>query len=153
MTTKNAGKVLELYISVKAQAHRSSKSTISLDQNGVLKDKFYNTDINRSVLITSIQSYELATQNGINMEYGALGENLLIDYNPYHLTIGTQLQMGDVILELSQACTLCNHLSKIDKRIPRLLKDDRGVFAKVIQAGCIKKEDSVVLLTSSITKN
>ncbi|MEA1914817.1 MAG: MOSC domain-containing protein [Campylobacterota bacterium] len=153
MTTKNAGKVLELYISQKGIAHRLDKSSIDLDQNGVVEDKFYNTDINRSVLITSIQSYELAQHNKINMQYGALGENLLIDYNPYGLAIGTQLQIGEVILELSQACTLCNHLSKIDKRIPRLLKDDRGVFAKVIKQGTIKTDDKVVLLTSSVRKD
>ena len=143
------GNVLELYVSIKGQSQRIHKSSIKLDDYGVQEDKFYATDVNRSVLITSITSYELAKNNNIIMEYGVLGENLLIDYNPYHLDIGSQLQIGEVILEISQPCTLCNHLSKIDKKIPTLLKDDRGIFAKVIQEGSIKKNDPIRLLTAS----
>jgi MOSC domain-containing protein YiiM len=36
-------------------------------------------------------------------------------------------------------------LAIIDKSIPELLKDDRGIFAKVIKSGEIKQEDEVCL--------
>ncbi len=146
MTNNNVGKILEFFISKKGEKNRIKKDKLLLDEKGVIDDKFYNTDIQRSVLITSIHSYHLAKSNDINMEYGALGENLLIDYNPYHLAIGTQLQIGEVILEISQACTLCNHLSKIDKRVPKLLRNDRGIFAKVIKSGRINEEDNIHLI-------
>jgi MOSC domain-containing protein YiiM len=41
---------------------------------------------------------------------------------------------------------MCDHLSKIDESLPTLLKDDRGIFAKVIEGGVIKKEDKIYLL-------
>ncbi len=69
------------------------------------------------------------------MPFGSLGENILIDYNPYHLNAGDQLRMGEVVLQISQNCTICDHLSKIDETLPTLLKDDRGIFAKVIKGG------------------
>jgi MOSC domain-containing protein YiiM len=146
MTKKNIGKIITLFISKKDQKQRVKKDEISLDSLGVKDDKFYNTDIQRSVLITSISSYELAKSKGIDMSYGALGENLLIDYNPYSLEIGTQLKIGEVILEISQECTLCNHLSKIDKAVPKLLRNDRGIFAKVINSGSIKIEDKLYII-------
>ncbi len=90
--------------------------------------------------------YKLAMQHNITIPFGSLGENLLIDYNPYHLPAGTLLQIGTVILEISQNCTICNHLSSIDKNLPELLKDDRGIFAKVVQEGDIKLEDTVYLI-------
>ncbi len=119
---------------------------LTLDKNGILNDKHYNKDPERSILISSLESYHMAKEKlGVQMPEGYLGENLLIDVNPYHLSHGTQLHIGTAILEITQNCTLCNHLSKLDKRIPKLLKNDRGIFAKVIQAGTIKVNDILYL--------
>lgn len=60
--------------------------------------------------------------------------------------MGQKLHVGDVILEITQNCTMCDHPSKIDKQLPTLLKHDRGIFAKVIKGGVIKKEDDIYLL-------
>jgi MOSC domain-containing protein YiiM len=134
------GNILELFISKK------STNKILLDNSGIIGDKFYGKDINRSVLISTIDSYKIAQDKNINLEYGLLGENILMDYNPYHLETGKQIQIGEVILEISQICTLCKSLTKIDNRLPKLLKDDRGIFAKVIKAGEIKYRDKVYIL-------
>lgn len=146
MSIKHLGKISELFISLKDSPERVLKETISLDTYGILQDKYYNTNIQRSVLITSLSSYELAMQHNITMPFGSLGENLLIDYNPYDLPSGSKLQIGTVLLEISQNCTICNHLSSIDKNLPELLKNDRGIFAKVIQEGEIKIEDTIYLI-------
>ena len=112
----------------------------------MIEDKYYNKDIDRSVLITSKQSYELASQNGVKIPYGVLGENILIDYNPYHLNPGTRVTIGNLVLEMSQNCTLCKSFAKLDERLPELLKNDRGIFAKVISSGTICKGDNIYLL-------
>ena len=143
---KNVGKVIDLFVSVQESSTRVQKEAVNLDTKGIVEDKFYDTNINRSVLITSQESYDLASSHHIKMPYGSLGENILIDYNPYHLTAGDQLRIGNVLLEISQNCTICDHLSKIDKVLPELLKDDRGIFARVIEGGVIKKEDEIYLL-------
>jgi len=146
MSHKHLGKIMELFISVKGLSQRVDKSMLSLDTLGIQEDKYHNTNIQRSVLITSLSSYDLAKSKNISMPFGSLGENLLIDYNPYHLKAGTKLQIGTAILEISQTCTMCDHLSNIDAQLPTLLKEDRGIFAKVIQEGKIKKEDEIYLL-------
>jgi len=146
MSITKIGKVSELFVSRKDSQERVSKEIISLDVRGILQDKYHNTDIQRSVLITSLSSYELVKQYDITMPFGSLGENLLIDYHPYDLHSGSQLQIGTTILEISQNCTICNHLSIIDERLPELLKNDRGIFAKVIQEGKIKIEDTIYLI-------
>jgi len=143
--TKNIGKVITLFISKESIQGRVEKDILTLDEKGITSDKYYNKNLQRSILITSIQSYTLAKEHDISMPYGSLGENLLIDYNPYHLLPGTTLQIGDVLLEISQYCTMCDHLSNIDKRLPSLLRHDRGIFAKVIKGGEIKKEDNILI--------
>ena len=143
--TRSMGEVVELFISQKDNSQRLSQSIIEVDANGIIGDKFYAKDIERSILLTTIESYQLALDNGIKMPHGTLGENILIDYNPYKLKIGTQLKIGNVLLEVTQNCTICNHLSVIDRRLPRLLKEDRGIFVKVISAGTIEKGNEVYL--------
>ena len=144
MSLLHVGKILELFYST--NNGRVNTANLALDDKGVIEDKYYNKNIQRSVLITSQESYELAASHGINAAYSALGENLLIDYNPYHLKPGAQLVIGDLVLEISQNCTLCKSLAKVDARLPKLLKDDRGVFAKVISSGTIHKGDNIYLL-------
>ena len=134
------GNILDLFVS------KNVTSKMILDENGVIGDKFYGKDPNRSVLISTIESYKIAEDKRIELQYGLLGENILMDYNPYHLTIGRQIQIGNVILEICQTCTLCKSLTKIDNNLPKLLKNDRGIFAKVIQSGEIKYRDSVYIL-------
>ncbi len=120
--------------------------TLSVDQNGVIKDKHYNKNQDRSILITSTHSYKLAKEHNIELTYGDLGENILVDFNPYHLKPGTRLQIKDVMLEITQMSTLCRSLTCLNSKLPKLLKDDRGIFAKVIHPGEIKEGDSVIIL-------
>jgi len=125
---------------------RTPATELQLDTKGIVKDKHYNKNIERSVLIASLDSYELAKNHGIDVPSGALGENLLIDYNPYHLPAGSRLKIGSVTLEISQHCTLCKSLTKLDGKLPKLLKNDRGIFAKIMESGTIKEGDDIYLL-------
>lgn len=144
MQLTKAGKVIALFISDDDNI-MEQKTSLFTDQKGIIGDKHYNKKIERTVLITSLESYALAEAHQIIMPYGSLGENLLIDYNPYALPVDSKLKIGEAVLQITQNCTLCSHLSKIDKRVPKLLKNDRGVFAKVVEKGEIREGDSVYL--------
>ena len=137
------GKVLGLFLSKKGYSARVPKQRIKVDENGILGDKFYAKEPNRSLLVTSFSSYQMAMNKGIMVGYGKLGENIIIDYNPYHLPVGTEIKIGDTILQITQLCTICKSLTKIDSQLPKLLKRDRGVFVKVVKSGAITIDDKV----------
>lgn len=139
---KSVGKVLNIFINARK---REEINACELDINGIVNDKHYAKDLNRSILLTSISSYSLAQSNAIEMDIGVLGENILIDYNPYHLQPTETLTLGEVVLEVTQKCTMCEHLSCIDKKLPKLLKNDRGIFVKVIKKGRIEIGDKIYL--------
>lgn len=141
------GKVLNLCISQKGVENRIQKEQISIDEKGVCEDKFYSKNPQRSVLLASTHSYDMARQNDIEIEHGKLGENILLDFNPYSFEVGKRLKIGETIIEISQTCTLCKSLAKVDESLPELLKEDRGIFSKVITRGTIKKGDEVYLLS------
>jgi len=140
------GSVAQLFISVKGVSNRLKKDEIELDNNGVVEDKFYGKNQQRSILLTSTSSYVLAKQNGISTPFGSLGENILVDIDLYHLVPGNRVQIGSTILEITQNCTICQSLSKVDEALPKLLESSRGIFAKVIDGSTIKKDDTIHLL-------
>jgi len=140
---KIVGKIQKLFISQKKTKTRVSKKNIFVDFQGIQEDKFYNKNIDRSVLLSSIYAYELMNKQKINATHGELGENILVDFNPYDLEKGTQLLIGNVILEITIECTICNGLNKIDDKVPQLLKNSRGIFARVVQGGTIQINDTI----------
>jgi MOSC domain-containing protein YiiM len=142
------GKILELFITHSdTKKTRESVKSIFMDVNGIKDDKFYAKDPMRSILLTAIDSYDLATENGISLQHGSLGENILIDINPYSLLAGDKIRIGDLTLEITQNCTLCKGLTSVNSKLPKLLKNDRGIFAKVLEGSSdIKIGDNVEIL-------
>lgn len=145
MPDSTSGLVLELFLSIK-NVGKESREMILVEENGIVEDKFYGKDANRSILITSLDSYYMAKENDIDMPYGSLGENILVDVNPYNLGAGDIISIGETQLEITQNCTICNSLSKVDSKLPSILKSDRGIFAKTIKSGKIRKGDIVKII-------
>lgn len=143
MSLQKVGKIIELFYST--NSGRINPNSLSLDEKGVIEDKYYNKKIDRSVLIASLESYKIAKEHGIEAPFNSLGENVLMDFNPYDLDEGRQLLIGDLVLEISQHCTICNSLAKVDSSLPTILKDHRGIFAKVVSSGTISKGDDIYL--------
>ncbi|MDC0933831.1 MOSC domain-containing protein, partial [Arcobacteraceae bacterium] len=69
----------------------------------------------------------------------------LVDFNPYDLEEGTKIFIGDTILQITIECTICDLLTKINNKVPKLLKKDRGVFAKVIKKGSLHIGDEITI--------
>jgi MOSC domain-containing protein YiiM len=145
MANNRSTKVIELFVTL-ADSTRMAKDLIVLNQDGVQGDKFYNKNVQRSVLLTSLDAYMLAKKNGIKIEYGKLGENILVDCSINLLLPGQQFYIGDVLLEITQNCTICKGLTSVDTQLPFLLKDNRGIFAKTVTNGTIKKGDTLRIL-------
>ena len=137
------GQIKALFISSIEEKKRVAQNNINVDTKGIVTDKYYDTNQERSILLTPIHAYELLKENNIEASYGQLGENVLIDFNPYDLEEGTKIFIGDAILEITIECTICKLLTKINNKVPKLLKKDRGVFAKVIQEGTLNINDTV----------
>lgn len=136
------GKVIALFVS----GHKVD--SMELDYDGIIGDKHYAKDPNRSILISSLKSYSMAKDNAIHIDHGFLGENILIDLNPYNLSAGDKISIGDLMLEITQNCTICNSLGKADKKLPDILRNDRGIFAKCIQNATIKNNDLVKIIAT-----
>lgn len=139
---KKLGTVLEIFSAPKGYrgSIRPTVNRLELIKDiGIVNDKFAGKNPERSVMIVGTNAYEIAKENGITLEPGSLGENILLDFNPHTLAIGAQIAIADTILEITELCTICSHLSVHDKALPKLLNGHRGVYSKIIQGGTITK--------------
>ena len=115
-----------------------SKLNLIVDY-GIENDKFAGKKLDQTVMIVGLKSYEIAKQNNIDLEIGCLGENILLDFDPHDFEVGKQFFIEEAILEITQICTVCSHLSLFDNNLPALLKGHRGLYCRIIKSGIIKE--------------
>ena len=96
---------------------------------------------------------ELASQD-IHLEPGMMGENIILDgINVMSLVIGTQVEVGEAVLEITEVRNPCYQLNEMH---PRLLKvaetsgtkpDPRnvGMLARILTGGWVRPGDTVTV--------
>jgi len=144
---KRIGKVIEIFSAKKGESGlpRPVVKKLNLIENfGIEDDKFAGDEIDKSVMVIGLKSYEIAKENGIELELGSYGENILFDFDPHELKIGDTIKIGDATLEITQKCTLCSHLSIFHKYLPKLIKNHRGLYCKITKGGEVTKGSQVI---------
>jgi len=143
---KKLGVVLETFSAIKGSSGlpRPVVERLVLKENhGIENDKFAGDELHKTVMIIGLKSYKMAKEKEIVLEFGSYGENVLFDFDPHLLDIGDKLQVGDSIIEITEKCTLCNHLSVFSPKLPKLIKNHRGLYCKIIKSGIITKNSTV----------
>ena len=81
------------------------------------------------------------------MEFGAFGENLIVDgYDFRNLPVGTKFRCNDVLLEMTQIGKECHSHCESYKVVGDCIMPREGVFAKVLEGGTIKVGDELVIV-------
>jgi MOSC domain-containing protein YiiM len=140
---KTLGKVLKTFSATKESSGlpRPLVNSLNLIEGfGIENDKFAGKKLEQTVMIVGLKSYEIALQNGIKLEYGSLGENILLDFDPHDLSVNQELIIGTSIIQITQICTVCSHLSVFGQELPTLLKNHRGLYCKILKDGIISKD-------------
>ena len=139
---KKIGKVLETFSANKESSGLPRPKVESLNlilDYGIENDKFALKNLEQTVMIVGLKSYEIAKENGINLVLGSLGENILFDFDPHDYSVGDIFFIGESSIQITQVCTVCNHLSVFDKQLPKLLKEHRGLYCRITSSGKITK--------------
>lgn len=117
-----------------------------IKDHGIKDDKFAGKNLDKTVMIVGAKAYNMAKENGIQMQFGTLGENILFDFDPHELNIGDILALGDAQIQITENCSICTHLGVIRKDLPKLIKEHRGVYCKILKSGIIDKNSTASLL-------
>ncbi len=88
----------------------------------------------RQILLVDTSILAEITDKGIHLEAGILGENILLDgIKVMMLAIGTQIEFGQLLLEMTEVCNPCSQLNEIH---PHLLNAVDG--SDLSPAGCLR---------------
>lgn len=147
----NIGQVLATFSAKKGQSGLPRPKVESLNLIygfGIENDKFAGQDEDKAVMVVGKYAYDLALENDIKLEVGSLGENILFDFNPHDYSVGTIFEVGETVLEVTQYCTICNHLAVFDDDLPALVQNCRGLYCRILEGGEITKESLVKVINT-----
>ena len=89
------------------------------------------------------------TLDAMNLEPGIIRENITTEgLNVNGLKIGEQLQIDDVLLEVTAVCTPCDQLEKVRFGLRKELWGRRGMLCQVIAGGTMRRGDPIERLSS-----
>ena len=96
----------------------------------------------RQVSLLSADKIEAFRSAGAMVEYGAFGENLVVEGIDFRsLPVGTWLRCGDVLLEMTQIGKECHTHCAIYHQVGDCIMPREGVFAEVLTEGDIRPGD------------
>lgn len=98
----------------------------------------------RQVSLLSQEKIDAFKLRGADIEYGAFGENLVVEgFDLAALPVGSRLQAGDVLLEVTQIGKECHSHCEIYERMGECIMPREGIFARVLHGGKIQKGDKL----------
>jgi MOSC domain-containing protein YiiM len=84
------------------------------------------------------------TLDAMNLRPGIIRENITTQgLNVNGLTLGEQLRIGSVLLQVSAVCTPCDQLEKVRPGLRRELYGRRGMLCTVLEGGVLRTGDAI----------
>ena len=140
------GKLLAICTSPKRGTVKTEvPSALLTPEWGILEDA-HGGSWHRQVSMLSAEKIN-AFRKKIWVEYGAFGENLVIEgFDFRNLPVTSRFAIGDVVLEMTQIGKECHNDCIIKQQTGECIMPREGVFAKVITGGEIHVGDQVTML-------
>ena len=143
-----AGKVLSVNISEKKGTPKKSVDPGMLIENFGLEGDAHAGKWHRQVSLLAAESIEKAKNGPTNgLCHGVFAENITTQgIELYTLPVGTRLQVGDCVLELSQIGKECHEGCAVSKLVGQCVMPREGVFAVVIKGGLLHPGDEISVI-------
>ena len=104
----------------------------------------------RQVSLLSAEKIEAFREKGVQVEYGAFGENLVVEgCDLRSLPVGTRFAIGEVLLEMTQIGKECHDHCAIYNVTGDCIMPREGVFAKVLRGGIVREGDSLDVIPAA----
>ena len=140
------GKILAICISEKKGTQKKPIESARLVEEWGIEGDAHVGKWHRQVSMLSFEKIEAFREKGADVDFGAFGENLIVDgYDFRNLPVGTRFRCNDVLLEMTQIGKECHSHCEIYKVVGDCIMPREGVFAKVLQGGTIKVGDELVM--------
>ncbi len=136
------GKVLAICISEKKGTLKNEISEAKFIEDFGIENDAHAGKWHRQVSLLEFNKIDAFRKKGANVDFGAFGENLVVEGIELHtLPIGQLIQIGDVLLEVTQIGKKCHDKCQIYYQVGECIMPKNGIFTKVLKGGRVKVGD------------
>lgn len=140
------GKILAVCSSEKRGVPKKNITSMLFKENWGGQGDAHAGKWHRQVSLLAAEKIEEFKTKGAKVQYGAFGENLVVEGIDFaNLPVGTLLRCNEVLLEITQIGKDCHNHCEIYKMVGDCIMPREGVFAKVISSGKISIGDEIVI--------
>ena len=142
------GKVISINISTAKGTPKTSVNPGILIEDFGFEGDAHAGKWHRQVSLLAIESIEKSKGMPTNgLCHGVFAENITTQgIELYTLPVGTQLQIGEAVIEITQIGKECHEGCAIQKTVSKYIMPKEGVFAKVIKGGNVYNNDPIQIL-------
>ena len=143
------GKILALCISEKKGTLKTEINEANFIEDFGIENDAHAGKWHRQVSLLEFNKIDEFRKKGANVDFGAFGENIVLEGIELHtLPIGQLLKIGDVLLEVTQIGKKCHDKCQIYYQVGECIMPKNGIFTKVLKGGKVKVGDECSLVKS-----
>ncbi|MBN2363893.1 MOSC domain-containing protein [candidate division WOR-3 bacterium] len=134
-------KILSVNISNEKGRKKISVAKAYLKEGWGIEGDAHADNWHRQVSLLAAEDIEETVKGKIKISYGDFAENITtqgVDLSS--LPKGTELHLGDAMLEVTQIGKECHSGCEIEKQLGQCVMPKKGIFAKVVIGGEISSE-------------
>jgi MOSC domain-containing protein YiiM len=136
-------KILSINIADKKGEKKIPIAEAVLKENFGIAGDAHGGDWHRQVSMLASEDIAEMIKKGAKVTYGDFAENITTEgINLPDLPIGTRLNLGDAILEVTQIGKECHEHCAIFRQIGDCVMPRKGIFTRVIKGGKINNESN-----------
>jgi cyclic pyranopterin monophosphate synthase len=141
-------KVVAVNVSEKKGVVKKPVSEINVIEDFGIEADAHAGKWHRQISLLAVESIEKMKKLGLHqLDYGVFAENITTEgIELPALPVGTKLQIGDTLLEITQIGKECHHGCEIRHIVGDCVMPREGIFAKVLKGGKIAPEDEINII-------
>jgi molybdenum cofactor synthesis domain-containing protein len=141
------GRVLAVCVSEQKGTAKQSTATIDLVVGHGVRGDAHAGPGHRQVSMLDVAAIDEMRAQGLDLEFGAFGENLVTEGLPLDtLGLGSELAIGETRLAVTQIGKTCHDPCAIFHTVGYCIMPERGVFLEVQTGGTVTPGDEVRLM-------
>lgn len=141
--------IVSVCISERKGTQKQPVPAVDLRENHGIVGDAHAGEWDRQVSLLAVESVDKMRKLGAELDAGAFGENInTVGIDLLALPIGTHLQVGPTLLEVTKIGKECHQHCAIYHQVGDCVMPREGIFARVLRGGAVKGGDPVTVLES-----
>ena len=143
------GKVIATCISEIRGVQKKNVHTVKVVEGYGIENDAHGGNWHRQISLLGQESIDKMTALGVEgLDPGKFAENLTTEgICLYRLPVGTKLEIGPCLVEVTQIGKHCHQHCEIYKKVGMCIMPKEGIFVKVLREGEIHPGDSIKVLS------